>query len=90
MKLFLILVNLFFATPQILRLLVLRQLLDFVGVFNRRRTIANGMQVAQVFLRDLFFRPYMPSKFALRFARKADIPSFCAGVPKAAWKKRRS
>ena len=29
---------------------------------------------------------HMPSKFGLRFSRKAVMPSFCAGVPKPAWK----
>jgi hypothetical protein len=29
---------------------------------------------------------YRPSKLAGRLARNADMPSFCAGVPKPAWK----
>ena len=29
---------------------------------------------------------YRPSKLAGRLARKACMPSFCAGVPNAAWK----
>jgi hypothetical protein len=41
MQCFAFFVNLFFATPQILRLLVLRQLLDFVVVFSRA-TLAGG------------------------------------------------
>ena len=48
MKRFMILVNLFFATPQILRLSLLVQLLDFVVVFARRRIIAKPFSTLQV------------------------------------------
>ena len=48
MKHFMILVNLFFGTPQILRLSLPLQLLDFVVVFLRRRIIAKPFSVPQV------------------------------------------
>jgi len=47
MKRFMILVNLFFATPQSLRFLLSTQLLDFVVVFSRRRTIAKALRLCK-------------------------------------------